>query len=269
MSYISDIKAWFRGERERPGPRVVVIGDSHTAAIKRARDFEERADQYSHIEVLRFRKEKGDDQLGDVDFDDFCKRISRFTEDDMIFSTIGGNQYAVISTIRNPADFYFLESSADEDVVSDNAQLVPNRALRSYLEPPLRINVVALVERIKMHTRAQVFHVLPPPPKADNDFISQHFESRFLEEGIAELGPSRPKFRLKCWQMQSELLMQICAEAGIGIVPPPPEAMTADGFLAEPYYGKDVTHGNRRYGELVLKQVLEIFENPVDQRSAA
>lgn len=273
MSYFSDIKAWFRGEWEREpgrsGPRIIIVGDSHTAAIKRARDFEERAHVYSHIEVIRFRIQKGEGTLGEVDFDDFCRRISRFTEDDMIFSVIGGNQYAVISTVRNPVDFYFLESSVDDNVVSDKAQLLPNRALRSYLEPPLRIHVVGPVEQMQKLTKARVFHILPPPPKADNEFICNHFETRFVEEGIAELGPSRPKLRLKCWEMQRDILVQICDEAGIATIPPPPEAVTEDGFLAEPYYANDVTHGNRRYGELVLKQVLEIAGPAADERNAA
>jgi hypothetical protein len=41
-------------------------------------------------------------------------------------------------------------------------------------------------------------------------------------------------------------------------VAPPKPAVTAKGFLAPRCYANDVTHANRRYGEFVLKQMIEI-----------
>jgi hypothetical protein len=51
-------------------------------------------------------------------------------------------------------------------------------------------------------------------------------------------------------------------------VRPPAEAVTEDGFLAENCYAKDATHGNRRYGEMVLKQILDITGVPPGDEQA-
>jgi hypothetical protein len=269
MSYIDEIKSWFgrTGLPRSDGPRIVVIGDSHTAALKRAREFGERSRAYGRIEVVRIRKEKGKKELGDVDFGAFCEMIRGFGEDEFVFSAMGGNQYAVVSTVQNPIDFDYLAGPADTAVAKD-AQVVPRRAIAGYIDAGVRGTDGPVLREIRKATRAKVFHLLPPPPKQDNGFISQYFESRFAVEGMEKLGPSRPELRLKTWNLQADCLEQLCCEVDIQLVRPPAEAVTADGFLAENCYAKDATHGNRRYGEMVLKQILDIAGVPFSEEQA-
>ena len=160
--------------------------------------------------------------------------------------------------MQSAIDFDFLSGPADDDIVSDRAQLVPMRAMVDYIQSGVEGNDGPVLKAIRRSTRAKVFHLAPPPPKEDNSFISQFFESRFAGEGIGELGPSRPQLRLKCWKVQTDCLQRLCAGLDIELVLPPAAALTEQGFLAPTYYAKDATHANRRYGELVLKQILEI-----------
>jgi hypothetical protein len=53
-------------------------------------------------------------------------------------------------------------------------------------------------------------------------------------------------------------LAKLCDELGIALVRPPKHGVTPKGFLAPLCYAKDVTHANRRYGEFVLKQMLDL-----------
>lgn len=249
-------------------PKILVFGDSHTAALSSAQRYPKRASEYRHIEIFRLRKSKEGTVVGDTSLDAFCRLARRCGPSDLIFSAIGGNQYSVVSTVRNPIDFDFLASPADEEL-AEGATLVPFHALAGYIENGIRGNDEPVLRRIRDSTRARIFHLVPPPPKRDNAFIASRFESRFVADGIKSLGPSRPDLRLKCWKVQLQSLLRVCSELGIKPVLPPRKALTADGFLAPRYYADDVTHGNRRYGELVLTQILEAASEMAQFEAAA
>jgi hypothetical protein len=260
MSVLSQVREFF-GLAEAPeGPRIAVFGDSHTAALLRASQGTERQHHYDHIRIMRLRKQKDGKTVGDADLSRFCAEIRGYAQADFVFSAVGGNQYAVISTVQGPVEYDFLASATDEEVASDAAQRVPLRAIAGFVDAGVRSSLGPVLREIREATRASVFHLAPPPPKQDNEFIAKHFESRFVQDGIHELGPTRPQLRLKCWRLQLQSLATLCGELGIQLVLPPGKSVTEDGFLKRHYYAKDVTHGNRRYGEMVLKQILKISE---------
>lgn len=263
MSFLSHIKSLIRASEAVRERRIAVFGDSHTAALTSAKEFPERKHVYDHIRVFRLMKEKNGKAVGDCTLAGFCAEIRNFSPDDFVFSAVGGNQYAVISTVRNPVEFDFLTSSADPNGPAEGAALVPFRALAAYIEKGVRGTMRPVLKQIREATSARVFHLAPPPPKEDNAFIATHFESRFAGEGIENLGPTQPALRLKCWQVQLRCLADLCNELGIELVMPPKHGVTAEGFLAPRCYAKDVTHGNRRYGEFVLKQMLELIGTQV------
>lgn len=239
------------------GPRIAVFGDSHSAALARAQEFADRKHQYEHIQIIRLRKEKNGKEIGDADLLSFCRKISRFGRDDFVFSAVGGNQYAVISTVQTPSEYDFLASLSDEDIASDRAELIPFRAIANYVREGIRGTMGPILERIRGSTSARVYHLVPPPPKQDNAFIAANFEGRFAAQGLDALGPTRPGLRLKCWKLQLQFLEELCRELDIGLVMPPGRTLTPEGFLAPRFYAKDVTHANRRYGEYVLRQILK------------
>lgn len=250
-----------KGGRPRIGrPRIALFGDSHTVAIIEGREFGPRSVFYQHVAVHRLRKDKGNVVLGDTSLDDFCDIVADFGEDDFVFSAIGGNQYAVISMFSHEIDFDFFSGPKGTQVASEAQQIIPYRALRQYLADGVRGNDGKSLARLKQATKARVFHISPPPPKADNAFVANHLETRFRDEAIAARGPARPSLRLKVWQVQDEVLRQLCDELGMELLPPPPEALDAEGFLIPHYYGRDATHANRRYGELVLRQILTVTD---------
>lgn len=257
MTIFSEFTRRISSKEEGGPPRILVFGDSHTAALTAARAYPKRASEYRHIRILRLRKKKDGRAVGDTALEGFCRRIRKYRPADLVFSAVGGNQYSIVSTVKNPIDFDLLGSAVDDEL-AEGATLVPYRAMAAYIESGVRGNDAPILRRIRESTAAQVFHLVPPPPKQDNSFIESRFEGRFVAEGLREFGPTRPELRLKCWKIQLACLLEVCRELDIRPVLPPKKALTAEGFLAPNYYADDVTHGNRRYGELVLRQLLEL-----------
>lgn len=258
MNVLARITGLISGAEEAPGPRIVVFGDSHTAALIHGRDFPARNHQYAHVDVIRLLKEKNGRAIGDATLSAFCRQIQRFRSDDFVFSAVGGNQYAMISTVRHQIEYDFLESPVDKALAGENTELVPFRAMASYIDRGVRGSIGPVLREIRNSTAARLFHLAPPPPKEDNDFIANHFEGRFASEGLKQLGPTAPELRLKCWKMQLQCLRNLCEELNIALVEPPPKAVTHAGFLDRRCYATDVTHANRRYGECVLRQIIQI-----------
>jgi hypothetical protein len=256
MSFFSQIKNLIGSPEHGRGPRIAVFGDSHTAALISAKDFPERRSDYEHIRVYRLRKEKDGKAVGDSTLETFCSDIRGFGPEDLVFSAVGGNQYAVISTVRDPINYDFLCSA--DDRISPGAEIVPFRTVAGCISKGVRGAVGPVLKQIRESTSARVFHLAPPPPKKDNKFIKTHFESRFADLGIENMGPTPAALRLKCWQVQLDCLADLCRDQGIELLKPPQQGLTPQGYLAPRYYAKDVTHANRRYGELVLRQMLEL-----------
>jgi hypothetical protein len=243
-----------------PLRRIAIFGDSHTVALSSALAF--RSDSLKpalpNIELYRLRKLKGETVLGDTDLDEFCSKISNFNGEDFVFSAIGGNQYAVVSTVRAPPYFDLALPKGVPSQSESSASIIPYRVLESYIANGVVNSDGPMLKRIRSATRARVFHLTPPPPKQDNAFLKQFHEARFAAEGMGDLEPHAPELRLACWNIQRKVLATLCGEIGIELLPPPPVAVGAEGFLERHYYSKDVTHANRRYGEQVLRQIAEV-----------
>ena len=255
MMILSHIKNLVGANDLAPSARIAVVGDSHTAALLRAQQYSKRAEQYGHVRVYRLRKVKEGKSVGDVALSKFLREIKSFGSEDFVFSTVGGNQYAIPSTVRSEVEYDFLVSDADR-LAEDGRQLVPFRALAGFIESGIRGSIEPVLRGVKQTTTATVFHLVPPPPKEDNQFIAAHVDGYFKREGLGSQGPSDPSLRLKCWKVQLKILQTVCAELNISLVMPPERTVTASGFLQPNCYATDATHANRRYGEAVLKQIL-------------
>lgn len=254
------------GNVEPSEPRIAVFGDSHTVALLRAKQYSKRTHEYEHIHVRRLRKKKGAKSVGDASLHEFCREISDFRPGDSVFSAIGGNQYAIVSTVRSSVDYDFL---APDNVFNSAAELVPFRALAGFIEEGVRETIGPVLKKIRSSTEARIFHLAPPPPKQDNAFIVAHAEGYFTKEGLQDLGPTRPELRLKCWRLQLNILAELCDELGIILVMPPERTITPDGYLDPICYANDVTHANRRYGEAVCRQIIRITKTKIRARAKA
>ena len=271
--------------------QVVVFGDSHVHAIKEAVEARGASGAAVPIEVKRLLKSKaigshgdtrrplverlkravqnlirsgrpsfsGHQWIGDTSLDEFLPIARRLQKDDILVSVIGGNQYAVFSTIQHPVRFDFCLPEAAAPELNQDVELIPFRGLYDYFFTALQLGDGKTLEALRNSTRAKLVHLLAPPPKSDNSYIEQHHDTQFAAAGISNMGVSAPELRMKFWKLQNRAIDEICGKLGIQTIRPPEEAQDPDGFLLRPYYAGDATHANVRYGELVLQQLEREF----------
>jgi hypothetical protein len=234
--------------------RIVLFGDSHSDAVQRAIQKRQGKGKPVRIAAHRLLKEKNGGQIGDMSFDAFLTTIRSLDEYDVVLSMIGGNQHAVFSTIQHPQRFDFFDPEGQQPAASD-VEKIPYRALEDVFANGLRKGDGRSLEAIRSATRAQVVHIIPPPPKKDNAFIEQHHETLFAKEGLASRGVSSPELRLKFWKLQTRILESICSEIGMDVMLPPRVTTDKAGFLKPEFYAQDATHANWLYGERLLKEI--------------
>jgi hypothetical protein len=243
--------------------RALLFGDSHAHAVLRAIDKREGKGLPVPLSAHRLLKEKNGVRIGTTSFEAFLKLVSDLKPEDLVVSMIGGNQHAVYSTIQHPQRFDF--HSPDIPSVDRSGELIPYRALKQVFVKGLRTGDGRSLEALRSATVARVVHILPPPPKQDNEHIAQNHETLFAKD-LPQLGVSSPELRLKFWKLQMRVLLRICQDLGIEVMKPPKRAVDEAGFLRQEFYANDATHGNWLYGERVLRDIERLYLNTSAER---
>lgn len=242
----------YRPPKDRSS-EILIFGDSHTDALVRAIKARGDSPATSAITAWRLRKEKNGKQIGDMSLEEFLKRTKWLQPRDIIFSMVGGNQHAILSTIQHEVAFDFCSEGMEP--ASATVHMIPNRAIKEYLSAGVYGRDGQMLRAMRNATRARIVHIVPPPPKKDAEHILRHQETHFSEGNIAQLGVSDALLRKKAWDLQATILKELCRELEIEILMPPEESQCPEGFLAKEFYARDITHANAQYGELVLQQV--------------
>lgn len=246
---------------------IMLFGDSHSYAVQRAIEKRAGKGRTAPLVAHRLSKTKNGKTVGDTSFEAFLTKIGKLGPDDVVLSMIGGNQHAVFSLVQHPRRFDFFEPDGRRP--EEGSEVIPYRLLAGFFEEAIRNGDGKSLEALRKATKARVVHVIPPPPKADNDFLQQHHESVFASEGIASNGVSSPALRMKFWKLQTQVLEKICSELGIEVLMPPARTVDKRGFLARDFYANDATHANHVYGEFVLREVEARFAGEQDQLAEA
>jgi hypothetical protein len=247
--------------------RIVLFGDSHIHAIQDALKSRRSENDNLAFEARRLLKPKANaprarsspkaGTIGDTSFERFLSIAASLRGTDILVSVIGGNQHAVFGTIRHPVPFDF--HSPEDPRVEKGVSLIPYRMLYDQFLRGLGKGDGAMLAALRSATTAKVVHLFAPPPKHKNAFIELYHDTHFAAEGIEHLGVSPPALRMKFWHLQNRVLREICGELDIEVIPPPPEAVDPQGFLERSCYAGDATHGNVKYGELVLADLERRF----------
>lgn len=127
---------------------------------------------------------------------------------------------------------------------------------RRYLQ-----NIKALKERCG---RA-FLHVAAPPPVGDNEHIANNPGGYFSDK--VHLGVAPAALRRKLYSLHETVLREFCERESIDLLPPPPEAVTPDGFLERRFWRNDPTHANAAYGQLVVDQIRKASSDAQGLRS--
>lgn len=238
-------------------PTVLLFGHSHTHAVHLAVEKRLRKGRTAPVKIFRALVETEGKKVGDTRFEDFLGLAAQLRPTDIVVSMIGGNTHAVFGTIQHPQpfDFYPLVEGTSP---SAKVEIIPRRAIEETFAAAFRKRDGGMLKVLRRETAACVVHLMAPPPKGDNDFIMRHHERLFAQQQIASLGVSPPELRLKLWQLQTEIVTKFCRKRGIEVLMPPGKT-TENGFLRPEYYNTDATHGNRLYGEMLLRSLEKLL----------
>lgn len=236
--------------------RIVVVGDSHTDAIKRALARGRFVDPEIAVEAYRYSKAKNGKEIGDLSESAVCELAASLGKDDLVVSTIGGNQHQTFSLIQHPDRFDLLLPGESEGLPDESSTLIPYGQLFETLDRGIRNKDGARLKSLREAAGCEVVHLIPPPPKEDSEHIMRRHETDFAKSGIAEKGISSAVLRKKVWQTQVAALRSICSEFDVVLLDPPTGTLDERGYLGREYYADDATHGNTKYGERVLRQLI-------------
>jgi hypothetical protein len=247
---------------ESPVQRILIVGDSHTNAIKAGLRICLNGDSNGiQVQVLGYAREKQGKITGDMSIKEINALASNLNSSDLLVSAIGGNMHQVVSLVQHPIAFDFFMQ--DESLYSDTRfkQIIPYSQILDFFNSNLRSKDCERLLQLKQSAKCKVCHLIPPPPKENHEHILKKPESAFINNGIMEKGISNPYLRLKAWKLQVQALEGICKEMGVDLLKPPSVSVEKGGFLKEEFYANDATHANAKYGHLVLNQLADILKD--------
>ncbi len=172
--------------------------------------------------------------------------------DDILFSFVHGNEHSILSLVQHPNPYDFFESWDAESALESGTQPVPFEVVQRQMEKALNPSVACLAMLRAKLPHLRVVHVMAPPPIESETHIRstpEVFRERLEQNGVTPLS-----IRLKYYRLAQRMLAESLQALGIGLLASPAEAVGPSGAIKDAYaFG--ATHGNERYGELVLGQM--------------
>ena len=235
-------------------PRVVVLGNSHTQSLKDALK-KENASAKGDVEFsVKWIYTPGSGPQMDITVHDALKFVANLRATDLVAISLAGTHHNIYGFLRHEVAFDI--APFQEDISDAKIDIIPVNVLKSEMSAANRAR--GMLPKIKAATRAAVYHIAPPPPKADEAFIRSRMR-QYRGKLLESYGLNPPSLRQKMWKLEMDVLETVCSEWNIGFLSPPPEAFTQDGFLHADFYGSDATHANALYGKLVLTQLARLI----------
>ena len=236
----------------RPGRRmtpILVIGSSHVNAVGRA--LSEAPD--AAFALLQMRASDLPKSAADA------RRVYAGYRPDMVALMIGGNHHHAAGLLEGPEPFDF--ECARVPGVDTSRRIVSRREIRAALLATTEKARLRILTAREYFPDATMTYVCSPPPVADSGHILRTLHNMRQSEGtiVARAGEdpkvSPAAIRLKIFYIQIDVFAEFCQGHGIDFIPPPQAALDGSGFLAEPFRKGDPLHGNKLYGELVVRSL--------------
>jgi hypothetical protein len=174
-----------------------------------------------------------------------------------LVSILGGNHASRLSLFRQAEGYWMSGAGQASDHIGEGTFLPEDLMVRTIGRQLASLGT--FFGLLSKQPLAGFVHIESPPPVRDPEHIFRHLPQKTLAlakgDTAQELGAhsiSDAHFRLRAWQSQSHATRRLVEDAGGHYLPPPAEAVDADGFLAEQYWA-DAMHASQEYGALVLR----------------
>jgi hypothetical protein len=243
---------------------LLAFGHSHLNALRRAyRRFYGNGEDPSapppfavtfvqlHQDVFQpnILDENGNRRLNDTIKERFNTLIKR-GRPDVIVSCAMGNEYNNLGMLNHPQRFDFYLPARLDLPTDETAEVLPVDVVEDLIRLRLDRSLDLYFKMISSYGGVPKIHVPPPPPIRETAYIEAY--PGVFGEKAKKFGVSPAFFRLKMWLLTCEVQQKLCAGAGITLHSLPTSVFDPDGFLAKPFLNQDPTHGNAKYGKVIL-----------------
>jgi len=249
--------AVLRGFAPRRKVPILIIGNSHSGALRQALD----PARDPGVLVVRVASRPG------AVYPRLNPPLLARYQPEVAVSIMAGNHHNVFGLLEPPEPFDFIVPEMPETL--PGRRIVPVAEVRAVLAA----HIEAFVKKLDAMQKAfacPLAHVASPPPVGDETHIKTYPGGFAPRSGLnPEVAPK--SVRMKFYLLQNAIVREHCAARGIAFIPAPEAALDAEGFLAAPFRNQDPTHGNARYGRLVLDEIKAFVAHhlPRERRAGA
>ena len=223
---------------------ILVIGNSHTTAIEAALDEQTRKRIAVVNLAVYFDPENRRNKVLRPEIVDLFKPRR-------IYCTFGGSEHNVFGLLESPMKFDFV---TPRDLTLESGRSVVLAGMVRETLARAMTNALNNSRELRRLFDCPITYLCTPPPF--RHLAEQAVLPRVFQETL-HLGISPPAIRRKLHELHSDIARKAHAAMKIGFMEVPPACMDHEGYLLQPYWSKDPTHGNGRYGALVIEQILE------------
>ena len=231
--------------------RILILGDSHTRGLRKALAVRTSHSSTTEFEIHWLLSEKVGQSRGNLRIEDALTKISGLGPNDILGISVLGTAHNIFGLLQHEQPFDFALTPTGF-AYQGGASVIPHRVISDTFEDSMRRN--KYVKGFCETARCKVCHLAPPPPKGDNDFVLEHAKT-YRGMSAAETGITPAWLRLKLWELEMLVLQSVCKDWNMQFFNAPEQSRTVDGFLKPEFYGKDATHANIPYGELMLTEL--------------
>lgn len=240
---------------------ILVVGHSHTGAIRHAAIRRRQAGGFPHMvrTINLFDPRFGQPASHKFDADhipiEFLTEIRRVIakRDPMVCTAIGGNDHAMMAVNRSdePWDFELLgEKSPPLDV---HARIITEAEAYATLAAKMK-NQLGAMARLRADI-GPFWQIESPPPVASSAFIAANIETYFTgQPEYARNGISPIGLRYRMWRLSCRIFAEQCRKLACGYVAVPQAVLDGLGCLDERLAG-DSTHGNIEFGQHMIEEL--------------
>ncbi len=185
----------------------------------------------------------------------------------VVFLFWSGNQHLIDFMLQPDPPFDFEVASRPDLALDQTVEQIPESAMQDRFA-----DLGGLEQMLSRLTAAGALPVVcgTPPPKRDNAFLARVFErenawdvalrARGLEFNISVL--SSPYLRLKLWIVVQGRMAAAARAAGCAFSPVPRTLQDLEGFLAQEFWGEDLSHAGGDYGTRMRDHLYATFIEP-------
>jgi hypothetical protein len=167
----------------------------------------------------------------------------------VVFSFIGGGRHQSSVLRRHPQPFDLVLPEAPDLPIDPEAEIVPFGAMRAMLEMSLTRDLSRLEDVVEIAT-GQVYHFETPPPMED-EWVKDQRPTKWASHWKLS---STKYLMYKLWRLNSQIIRAHAERLGVVFVERPQGAVNEEGLLRAEFV-ENLTHGNAKYGALVLEQM--------------